>query len=241
MMRAQIEEDLIYDVGMHEGDDSEFYLKKGFRVVGIEALPSLAQTASERLRTYIESGQLVILNVAVAEKEGPLPFFESLHCSLWGTINPERGKTNDREGYRFVRRTVKGSNFASILKEYGIPYYLKIDIEGAETLCLKALKSFTSRPKFISYEALPASSSVMREEFAFLRTLGYSRFKAVRQDTVDAQRCPFPLGRANMWIIVSWAVPAAFLERKLQEIGWTRPAWRNSMTRSAPATTSSTF
>lgn len=192
MMRAQIEEDLIYDVGMHEGDDSEFYLKKGFRVVGIEALPSLAKTASERLRTYIESGQLVILNVAVAEKEGPLPFFESLHCSLWGTINPERGKTNDREGYRFVRRTVKGSNFASILKEYGIPYYLKIDIEGAETLCLKALKSFTSRPKFISYEALPASSSVMREEFAFLRTLGYSRFKAVRQDTVDAQRCPFP-------------------------------------------------
>ncbi len=27
-------DDLIYDVGMHTGEDTEFYLRKGFRVVG---------------------------------------------------------------------------------------------------------------------------------------------------------------------------------------------------------------
>jgi hypothetical protein len=28
---------LVYDVGMFNGDDTAYYLKKGFRVVGIEA------------------------------------------------------------------------------------------------------------------------------------------------------------------------------------------------------------
>ena len=29
--------DLIYDVGMHRGEDTAFYLRKGFRVVAVEA------------------------------------------------------------------------------------------------------------------------------------------------------------------------------------------------------------
>ena len=42
--------DLIYDIGMHEGEDSEFYLLKGFRVVAVEADPDLCQAAAERLQ-----------------------------------------------------------------------------------------------------------------------------------------------------------------------------------------------
>ena len=29
--------DLLYDVGMHRGEDAEFYLRKGFRVIGFDA------------------------------------------------------------------------------------------------------------------------------------------------------------------------------------------------------------
>ena len=36
-MARGLENNLIYDVGLHKGEDSEFYLKKGFRVVAIEA------------------------------------------------------------------------------------------------------------------------------------------------------------------------------------------------------------
>jgi len=32
---------LIIDVGVHQGEDTEYYLKKGFCVVGIEADPQL--------------------------------------------------------------------------------------------------------------------------------------------------------------------------------------------------------
>lgn len=34
--------DLIFDIGANNGDDTAFYLKKGFRVVAIEADPALA-------------------------------------------------------------------------------------------------------------------------------------------------------------------------------------------------------
>jgi hypothetical protein len=33
---------------LHKGEDAEFYLKKGFRVVAVEAMPELAQSATER-------------------------------------------------------------------------------------------------------------------------------------------------------------------------------------------------
>ena len=35
--------DLIYDVGFHHGEDTAYYLKKGFRVVAFEAHPRLAE------------------------------------------------------------------------------------------------------------------------------------------------------------------------------------------------------
>ena len=36
--------DLIYDVGFHQGEDTAFYLKKGFLVVAFEAHPRLRKT-----------------------------------------------------------------------------------------------------------------------------------------------------------------------------------------------------
>lgn len=191
-MSAGFEKDLIYDVGLHKGEDSEFYLKKGFRVVAIEALPALAQTTTERLHGYLDSGQLVVLNVAVAEKDGLLTFFENSGNSVWGTAYSEWAQRNQRLGQNSIKRTVQGMNFANILRQYGIPYYLKVDIEGADILCLEALKSFESKPKHVSIESTKTSWKRLREEFALLKALGYSRFKVVRQDTVTAQLCPFP-------------------------------------------------
>jgi predicted RNA methylase len=42
--------DLVYDVGMNNGDDSAFYLRAGFRVVAVEANPLLCRAAESRFR-----------------------------------------------------------------------------------------------------------------------------------------------------------------------------------------------
>jgi FkbM family methyltransferase len=70
-----VHQDLIYDVGMNNGEDTAYYLRRGFRVVAIEADTRLAKCAAERFRAQISSGQLRILNIGIAAEEGELPFW----------------------------------------------------------------------------------------------------------------------------------------------------------------------
>lgn len=60
---------------MHLGKDTEFYLKKGFRVIGIEANPYLAEITGKNFENEIKSGDLVLINKAVAENEGEISFY----------------------------------------------------------------------------------------------------------------------------------------------------------------------
>jgi len=183
---------LIYDVGLHLGEDAEFYLKKGFRVLGIEAVAGHCAQARERLRQYLDSGQLKILNVAITDRSGPTRFFVNEANSVWGTTSERWADRNRRFGARSTEVRVEGLQFASILQEFGIPHYLKVDIEGADLLCIQALKNFDSLPGYISLESTKTCWSDLCNEFALLKDLGYSKFKVVNQATVPDQVCPRP-------------------------------------------------
>ena len=184
--------DLIYDVGAHKGEDAEFYLLKGFRVVAIEAVPALCDAIRVRLGSYLEAGQLTLINAAVAERVGPITFFTNQRISVYGTTSETWAKRNELFGAPSNKVTVTGLRFIDVLAEHGVPYYLKIDIEGSDLLCLHALKSFPSRPKFVSIESATVHWADAIAEFSLLRELGYSRFKLVQQRDVPKQRCPNP-------------------------------------------------
>ncbi len=187
-----MDSNLIYDVGLHKGEDSEFYLKKGFRVVAIEALSELCEIARLRLQKYVETGQLIILNVAISNENGAIKFFANRQNSVWGTSNEMWAKRNERMGTSSREITVEGTRFSEVLAKYGMPYYLKIDIEGSDLLCVSCLKDFQSRPKYLSLESAKTSWRSLRTEFALLEGLGYSRFKVVQQNDVVAQVAPNP-------------------------------------------------
>jgi len=186
-----MQNDLIYDVGFHHGEDTAFYLTKGFKVVAVEAHPGLCQAGREKFARDIESGRLMLLNVAIAEKSGPVSFFESDN-DVWGSIRRDAAERNQRLGAGFREITVEGRRFGEILRQFGVPYYLKVDIEGADLLCLKALAEFNDRPKYVSIEAEVDVLSGIRHEIAALSGLGYAKFKIVRQGHVPLQSCPTP-------------------------------------------------
>src|SRR5580704_1290060 len=91
------EDDLIYDVGMHRAEDTEFYLAKGFRVVAVEASPDLCEAAANRLRQHVDSGQLTIVHAAVAETTGPVDLYLNPHTE-WNTIRPQWSDRNAKIG-----------------------------------------------------------------------------------------------------------------------------------------------
>jgi FkbM family methyltransferase len=184
--------DLIYDIGMHDGADSEFYLLKGFRVVAVEADPELCRAASERLRQFVATGQLTIVNRAIAPNPGPLTFYRSA-TSGWGTIVSEWNKDNAARGVGSEPIVVEGITLAELVHDYGDALYMKIDIEGMDRAAVESLGTTTVRPRYLSMEtsfARDPSLDAAKRDFEVLAGLGYDRFKIVDQQAVEKQMSP---------------------------------------------------
>jgi FkbM family methyltransferase len=163
--------DLIYDVGLHDGRDTDYYLSKGYRVVAIEANPELAERARERFAAEIHAGRLTIVNVAIGDVAGQSEFWVSDDHTDWSSFDRSIA---GREGARHHPIEVALRPFGQVLNEHGLPRYCKIDIEGSEPACLDAL-SCDYRPSFISVE-LTDHPSLER-----LADMGYDRFKVIDQ------------------------------------------------------------
>jgi len=177
MQRAAVRRDthslsrILFDIGMNNGDDSAYYLSKGYRVIAVEANPILVRRARERFQAEIASGQMTIEPVGICSRPGKAPFW----------INEQKDVFSSFDRVRASRGTISCHSveiecisFDDLLRKYGLPYYLKLDVEGAERHCLTCLQSI-GMPEYISVEA---------ESFEYLLLLwqlGYRQFKVVDQ------------------------------------------------------------
>jgi FkbM family methyltransferase len=187
---TNVTSDLIYDVGMHNGDDTAFYLHRGFRVIAIEANSKLADLGKRRFSSEIDSGRLTILNVGVAERAGIGTFWICDDLTVWSSFEEKLMSKTGKEHHSVEIQTRR---FSEILEEYGIPFYLKVDIEGSDHLCLRDLVG-RPLPRFISVEAESgendddsATAAGGVENLSLLYTMGYRRFKLVRQSDFTSE------------------------------------------------------
>ena len=169
-----IQEDLVFDVGVNNGDDTAHYLSRGFRVVGVEADIDMIRSCETRFADEITLGRLTLLHCAIAAADGPVAFFVSEgNRGVWSSL--DRAEAS-RGGLSAREISVEGRRFRSLMLEYGTPYYAKIDIEGADALCLRDLDE-TFAPTFVSFEANEGSLS----DVIALANAGYTRFKLISQ------------------------------------------------------------
>lgn len=183
---------LIFDIGAHKGEDTGFYLKKGFRVVAVEAHPALAEALRGRFAEQLASGQLTLVEAAIAEQAGHVDFFANTSVSVWGTIRKDWAERNETMGADSDCLRVASMTFPQLVREHGMPYYMKIDIEGADLLCLEGLREFSERPRHISIESEKRDWDALLHEFDLFQELGYTGFKVVDQGEVGNQIPPSP-------------------------------------------------
>ena len=113
---------LIYDVGFNNGDDSFYYLSRGFRVLAVEANPALVDEGNLRFAAEIASGSLTIVNAAVWEQSGDsLTLFINETEHGQSSLDAERGKKGGK--YREVK--VGTVSIADLFTQYGVPWYLE--------------------------------------------------------------------------------------------------------------------
>lgn len=186
--------DLVYDVGMHMGEDTDFYLRKGFRVVAFEADPDLCRICKHRFENEINSGQLVVIEGAIqpdpAPEGGKVLFYKNNEVSVWGTTLRDWDDRNSRLGSSGVAIEVGMIDFRRVIREYGMPHYLKIDIEGCDMVCVRILSEFLPLPDFISVESDKTRFANIKDEIEVLEGLGYASFKAVEQSSIPTRQIP---------------------------------------------------
>lgn len=118
-------QDLIFDVGMHKGEDTDYYLKKGFRVIGFEADPDLAEHCRRRFSMEIQNGKLVIVEGAIVERypgksqHKTVRFFKNQNVSAWGTVLDSWARRNERFGTQNTVITVNTVDFEDCLRNLG--------------------------------------------------------------------------------------------------------------------------
>jgi FkbM family methyltransferase len=207
-----VDSNLIFDIGLHKGMDAQFYLRKGFNVVGIEASPDLCHEAAANNKEYIADGRLAILQKALFYRSGEtVKFFMNPEKDDWGSLF--RGATEQGVGTSYEIE-VETITLAEVFSAYGVPYYIKCDVEGGDSIFIEQLLLSQHRPNFVSIEATSA------DDIAILRACGYNRFQLVNQYMNPFTKAPQP-AREGVYVESAFShVTSGLFGRELPESGW---------------------
>ena len=142
---------VIYDFGSNNGDDIPYYLKKGDLVIAVEANPALAENIRERFQREIAQGDLVILNCVLVKEAsaGPVPFYIHRTEHVLSQYPPPA----EAQLHNFDQIFVASRKASDIIRAYGSPHYVKVDIEQFDQCILEEIFAEGIRPEFLSAES----------------------------------------------------------------------------------------
>lgn len=166
---------LAFDIGAHVGDRTGSFLRLGTRVVAVEPQPQVF-----RALRLIQGRQpnAILLQAAVGAAPGTLvlhvnsanPTISTASRDLISAAQGARewaGQVWDRE------ISVPVTTLDDLIKDHGLPDFIKIDVEGHE---LEVLKGLSHPVRALSFEFTTIQRDVAYECLNALATLGTYRF-----------------------------------------------------------------
>ena len=158
---------LVLDIGFHSGDDTLHFLKRGYDVLAVDANPAVIKDGLMRPAIRMTTAVARGIVREVAENQ-TLTFYVHRTLSEWSTFNkPRNGKRN-----AFDAIDVPVTTCGKLIRRFGTPFYMKVDIEGFDAACLATLEP-GRLPTYVSTE-----DPLQCER---LVNLGYQSFKMVPQ------------------------------------------------------------
>lgn len=205
--------DLIFDLGLHRGLDTEFYLRKGFRVVALEARPDFCAEVAARFAAEVEAGRLTVLPSALYPRGGEtVSFWVNPVKDDWGSVHRD---WTARGGHAVTEITVPTVTLGELFDRFGVPRYLKCDLEAADEECIRQLLEDGRRPEFVSAEA----SSF--DLICLLRACGYDRAQLVNQALLWMDQPPEPAREGHHASVQFTGHHSGLFGRELDPRKWT--------------------
>lgn len=182
-----IKKNLVFDIGFHKGEDTLYYLLKGYNVIAVDADPELVEEWQDVFRKYIESGKLLLLNYVISDKNDVETEFYISSNSVWSST---KASVSSRMCCQVFKKKIKSKRMDYLFQEYGIPFYCKIDIEGNDIVALQTMENVSEMPLYISVETecVGEDEDIGGHELDTLDALyqlGYRKFKLVDQRTLS--------------------------------------------------------
>lgn len=163
---------LCFDVGAHVGSRVRAWRKLGARVVAVEPQDDSLLVLHA---LYGHDDDVTILATALGARKGKARLLVSERTPTVTTLSQEWTHEVRRDpGFRHVTwrnadDEVQVTTLQALIEDYGVPAFVKIDVEGYEAEVLRGLE--TAVP-CLSFEYLPAARAVPLECVQRLKALG---------------------------------------------------------------------
>ena len=172
-----IKNKLIFDLGANLGDKSHIFLKFSNKIILYEPEENLFERLKFRFR---KNNEVVINNLLISDLVGDVAFNSVVGNEAYSSIIKNyKDNFNHLKKSLVIKKIKKSSTLNSEIEKFGIPYYIKIDCEGAENLILKNLKY---NIEVISFEAnLPLFLDQTTEIINYLKS-NFNRSYNIRKE-----------------------------------------------------------
>ncbi len=161
---------LLFDIGANRGDATLAGLQKGYKVIALEPAP---RVFAELVKNFIYNPNVIPLKYAVSDTDNEvIEFYEAEEDGL-STINKEWLTDPDMPYVGKPYRTIKANTTTinSLVRLYGKPDLIKIDVEGAEWSVFKGMDRHQGK---IAFEWTAATIGEHCTQLEYLEVFGYT-------------------------------------------------------------------
>lgn len=137
---------IVYDFGANNGSNIPYYLLKFDKVIAIEANPLLIDEMKIKFKKEIDSNRLILVNCVVSSYTGDVDFY--IHKN--NSVLSQFPIPIDIENFNMIK--IKSNKPSDIVKEFGFPEYIKIDVEHTDAEIINDLFKNEIYPNYISAE-----------------------------------------------------------------------------------------
>lgn len=152
--------DLIFDIGANDGAKTDVFLRLGARIVAVEPDETCCRNLKLRfLRFRTQPRPITIVNKAASDRVGTEAMLIDGPGSAVNTMSPKWAESLKKNRANFAYghwglefnqiKSIETTTIDKLIAEHGIPFFVKIDVEGHELSTLQGLHRPVS---YLSFE-----------------------------------------------------------------------------------------